>query len=370
MKPLFTLSAVAALTAASFGAQAQFTVDGTLSPAEIGTGAGKYQLVGTYTNAHSEADRGLKALYMGTTATTLNIMVVASPEKGDYNALLLYLDTPHKTGVAANTKLAGGSDNSSQFRGQPTLDMPVDYGFRLTVSPFSATGSGDAYHSKIDFTANLTSAGKYPDVYLGSTNKAGAAFTITDANSGVAGGKISFKTSATGSVAANTTTGWEFEYPLSALGGASANDIFRVMVAYVADNTNFYSDVLPQIPGQTAALGADPNFSSFPGNQSYAYQVGLGVLASRPASEALQAAAYPNPVAANSRLSYTVPAATAVTVNVYNSLGQKVLNLLDAAQSAGAHNLALAPLRQLPTGSYLVMLRVGAALSTHRVVVE
>ncbi|PJJ58656.1 T9SS type A sorting domain-containing protein [Hymenobacter chitinivorans] len=370
MKQLFTLATVAALTAASLSAQAQITVDGTLSAAEIGTGAGKYQLVGTYTNAHSEADRGLKALYMGTTATTLNIMVVASPEKGDYNALLLYLDAPNKTGVAANTKLAGGSDNSSQFRSQPTLDMPVDYGFRLTVSPFSATGSGDVYHSKIDFTANPTSAGKYPDVYLGSTNKTGTAFTITDANSGVLGGKISYKTSATGSVAANTTTGWEIEYPLSALGGASTNDIFRVMVAYVGDNAEFYSDVLPQISGRTTALGANPDFTAIAGTQSYSYRVGTGVLASRAASEALQVAAYPNPVAANSRLSYTVPTATAVAVNVYNSLGQKVLSLLDAAQPAGTHDLALAPLRQLPAGAYLVTLRVGSELSTRRVVVE
>ena len=83
MKKRFTLSALAALALGSFGAQAQFTVNGTLSPAEIGTGPGKYQLVGNYTGAHNQPDRGLKALYVGTTATTLNIMVVASAETGD-----------------------------------------------------------------------------------------------------------------------------------------------------------------------------------------------------------------------------------------------------------------------------------------------
>ncbi len=94
MKKFATLSALTALALASFGAQAQFTVDGTLSPAEMGTGTGKYQLVGTYTGTHSIADRGLKALYVGTTATTLNIMVVASPEIDGYNSLLFYLDAP------------------------------------------------------------------------------------------------------------------------------------------------------------------------------------------------------------------------------------------------------------------------------------
>jgi hypothetical protein len=369
MKKLFTLSALAALTAASFSAQAQFTVDGTLSPAEMGTGTGKYQLLGTYTNAHSAADRGLKALYMGTTATTLNIMVVASPEKTDYNALVLFLDTPNKSGIAAGTRLPGGSDQTSQLRMQPTLDMPVDFVFRVTTSPL-AGNDANAYHSKLDYTAAPNAAGKYPDVYLAPLSKNGTGFTVTDANSGVVGAKISFKTSATGSVAANTTTGWEIEYPLAALGGASANDIFRVMAAYVADKTEFYSDVLPQIANQTDALGLDPNFSNIPGNQNYSYQVGVGVLASRSASAALQAAVYPNPVAANSRLAYTVPAASDVAVAVYNSLGQKVLTLLNDTQAAGRHDVALTPLRQLTAGSYLVTLRVGANLSTHRMVVE
>ncbi|AII50722.1 T9SS type A sorting domain-containing protein [Hymenobacter sp. APR13] len=370
MKNLFTLSATVALAATALSAQAQFTVDGTLAPAEVGTGVGKYQLVGTYTNSHSVADRGLKTLYMGTTATTLNIMVVASPEQTAYSALLLYLDTPNRTGTPAGTRLAGGSDNTSQFRIRPTLDMPVDFGFRLTTSPLNGSDQ-NAYHSKIDYTATPNAAGRYPDVYLGSTNKTGTAFTVTDANSGVVGAKISFKTSATGSVAANTTTGWEIEYPLAALGGAAANDVFRAMVAYVADNGDFYSDVLPQIAGQTTALGADPDFSAIAGNQSYAYQVGAGPLATRTASAALQATAYPNPLAANSRLTYAVPGtAAAVSVEVYNTLGQKALTLLSATEAAGAHTLELAPLQKLAAGTYLVTLRVGKQLSTQRVVVE
>jgi hypothetical protein len=370
MKALFTLSTLAALTAASLPTQAQFTVDGTLAPTEIGTGTGKYQLLGTYTNAHSAADRGLKAIYMGTTATTLNIMVVASPEKTDYNALLLYLDTPNRTGVAAGTRLPGGSDNTSQFRNRPTLDMPVDFGFRLTASPLAGSDA-NVYHSKIDFTATPNSAGQFPDTYLGSTDKLGTAFTVTNTASGVAGAKVSFKTSATGSVAANTTTGWEIEYPLAALGGATTNDLFRVMVAYVADNGDFYSDVLPQISGRTTALGTDPNFTLIAGNQSFAYQVGVGVLANRPAAAALQAAAYPNPVAADSRLTYAVPGTAApVSVEVYNSLGHKVLSLLDATQAAGSHTVALAPLQHLTAGAYLVTLRVGTQFSTHRVLVD
>lgn len=62
---------------------------------------------------------------MSTTATTLNVMVVASPEQtAAYSALALYLDMPNETGAAANTQLAGGDDKSSQLRSRLTLDMP------------------------------------------------------------------------------------------------------------------------------------------------------------------------------------------------------------------------------------------------------
>ena len=371
MKKRFTLSALAALALGSFGAQAQFTVDGTLSPAEVGTGLGKYQLLGTYTNTHSVTDRGLKALYMGTTSTTVNFMVVASPEEASYSALLLYVDMPNKTGIAAGTQLPGGDDTSSQLRSKPTLDMPVDYAFRLTASPLNGTDA-NSYHSKLDYTVAPNAAGRNKDIYLGSTNKTGTAFTVNDPTSGVVGAQVSFKGSATGSVAANTTTGWEFEYPLSVLGGAATNDIIRVMAAYVNDNGDFTTDVLPQITGRTTALGADPNFTTIPGNQFYSYRVGSGLLASRATvAETLGAAAYPNPVTSESQLTYTVAnGAQAVSVEVYNALGQRVLNLLNTDQKAGTYQVALAPVNKLAAGNYLVKLQVGTQLTSRHVVVE
>ena len=106
MKKLFTRAALAALCLSALGAQAQFTVNGTLAPAEVGTGLGKYQLVSTYTGTHSVADRGLKALYMGATATTLNVFVQASAEQGAYSAIVLFLDLPN-----------GGSGRAAGFAG-------------------------------------------------------------------------------------------------------------------------------------------------------------------------------------------------------------------------------------------------------------
>ncbi|WP_035561896.1 T9SS type A sorting domain-containing protein [Hymenobacter sp. IS2118] len=372
MKKYFTLSALAALALSSLSAQAQFTVDGTLSPTEVGTGTGKYQLLGTYTGTHSIADRGLKDLYVGVTATTLNIMVVASPEIDGYNSMLFYLDVPNKTGIAAGTRLPGSSNDGNggreSLRQRPTLDMPVDYGFRLTTSPFGRPNENAIYLSRVDYTV-APGANGYNEIGMGAGKKDGT--LTTDAND-PAGAKTAFQTSATGSVAANTSTGWELEIPLSALGGLATGSNLRMMAAYIDDFRSFNSDVLPQIAGRTTALGIDPDFTAIAGDQFYTYQVNSTALATRTGSApALQAAAYPNPVAAASRLAYTVPvSAQPVTVEVYNSLGQKSLSLVNATQNAGRHEVALASLQNLAAGPYLVTLRVGQQLSRHRVVVE
>lgn len=372
MQKFFTLTAIAALTAASFGAQAQFTVDGTLSAAEIGTGTGKYQLVGTYTGAHSIADRGLKALYVGTTATTLNVMIVASAEIEGYNSLLFYLDAPNKTGIAAGTRLPGsandGNGGRESLRQRPTLDMSVDYGFRLTTSPITDANGGAIYLSRVDYTVTPGTAG-YAEIGEGAGKKNGT--VTTDAND-PAGVKTAYQTSATGSVAANTSTGWEFEIPLAAIGGAAAGSNLNMMAAYIDDFKSFNSDVLPTIAGRTTALGIDPDFTAIAGKQFYTYQVGTGVLATRDGSApALQASAYPNPLAAGSRLAYTVAGSSQpVTVEVYNSLGQKALSLLSKHEAPGRHEVALGPIQKLTAGSYLVMLRVGGQQSSYRVVVE
>lgn len=369
MKKTSTLAAAAALALGTLSAQAQFTVDGQVTAAEMGTGAGKYQLAGSYTGQHSVADRGLKALYVGTTATTLNVTMVASPEKTDYNALVLYLDMPNKTGIAAGTRLPGGDDGSSQLRHRPTLDMQADYGFRITVSPLSNTGTFNVYLSKLDYTATPNAAGKFPDKYLGPTDKTGAPLNVTDPQSGIVGAKFAFRTTA--SVAANTSTGWELELPLAALGGAASGEQMRMMAAYVGDNGDFYSDVLPQVAGQTTDLGTDPNFTLIPANQYLGYQVGLGPLARRTAADALSLDAYPNPVTEASQLRYTVAGgAQPVSVEVYNSLCQQVLSLLQADQQPGQHVASLAALRQLAAGNYLVKLRVGTQLTSRRVVVQ
>ncbi|MDO7846108.1 T9SS type A sorting domain-containing protein [Hymenobacter sp. M29] len=368
MKRLFTLAAMGALTAASLTASAQFTVDGMASAAEIGTGVGKYQLAGSYTGNHLDADRGLKSLYVGYTATTLNIMVVGSAESataGAYRALILYLNTPARSGVPSAIALPGSTDPSSPLAHQPRLDQETDYGFRAVVGP----NASDVYFSAVSYVTGTGAPAAGTDPYVGQGNKTGAVITSTTAV--LTGTKFSYLNTA--SLAANTAnTGFEIEIPLSqlnsttTLGAGSRLDLFA---AFIDSNGQFnYSDVIPQVAGRTTAFGSNPDFSTIAGTQSVGFVLGTGALATRNAvAKNLDFQVYPNPATATSTVAYTVPAGRQpVSLAVYNALGQRVRSLAGAEQS-GPQQFALG---SLPAGAYLVKLQVGEQLTSQKVVVQ
>ena len=242
-------------------AHAQFVVDGRASASEIGPG--KYQLVASYTGPHSTADRGLKSLYVARTATTLNIMMVASPTLAtDYSSLVLYLNAAGRAGVSAGTRLPGGSRIESPLYHRPTLDQEADYGLRLTTS---ATGVNrdSVYYSYVDYTTPATVGSRNVDNFLGAaTNQGGQ---LTPSASGLAGAKFAYLNTA--SIAANTATGWEMEIPLAAIGaqGGTPLDLFG---AFTTSSGDFTTDLFPQVAGLNSPLGADPNFNTIAGTQS------------------------------------------------------------------------------------------------------
>ncbi|GAB3868846.1 hypothetical protein GCM10028824_14820 [Hymenobacter segetis] len=242
-------------------AQAQFVVDGRASASEIGPG--KYQLVGSYTGPHSVADRGLKSLYVARTATTLNIMMVASPTLAtDYSSLVLYLNAAGRTGVPAGTRLAGSSRIESPLYHRPTLDQETDYALRLTTS---ATGVNrdSVYYSYVDYTTPATVGGRNVDNFLGPATNQGGLLAV--ASGGLNGAKFAYFNTA--SIAANTATGWEMEIPLTAIGaqGGTPLDLFGAFTTSVGD---FTTDLFPQVAGLNTPLGTDPNFGTIAGTQS------------------------------------------------------------------------------------------------------
>ena len=305
MKNLFSLVTLGLLAGASLSAQAQFAVDGRASAAEIGTGVGKYQLVGTYSGNHLDTDRGLKALYAGYTATTLNLLVVGSAEAPDatvtsgYRSLIVYLNTPARSGVPAGVQLAGSSDGQSPLKHRPTLDMQVDYGFRVSVGGATATAS-DVYFSAVSYVTGAGTPAAGTDPYVGQGSKAGAVVTAAAAATVLPGARYAYFNTAT--VTANTTNaGLEIEIPLAALGGTAltAGSRLDLMAAYTNSDGGFFSEIIPQIAGRTTTLGVDPNFTTIAGTQALAFSLGTGVLATRSETAAAwNFSVFPNPAPA------------------------------------------------------------------------
>ncbi|SHI88216.1 Por secretion system C-terminal sorting domain-containing protein [Hymenobacter daecheongensis DSM 21074] len=363
MKKIFTLAALGLLSAASMEAQAQITLDGKVSAAEIGTGTGKYQLAGTYTGTHSVANKGLQSVYIATSATKLYIMVVGSSESTDYPGFVVYLNVPGRTGVAAGTQLKGGAAGDSPLKHTPTMDMQTDYGFRATTAP---TGDNNVYYSYVDYTNGNTAP--VPDTYQGNSQKAGVPIVASATTGPVLGARFSYLSSASVTAAATAGSGLEMELDMAALGLTTGNAI-NVMAGYVKDGGAFTSDVIPQVVGQTADLGSSPNFSTLPGSQNVTYVVGTGVTATRnEVAQQLNFKVYPNPATAATTVSYKVLSANQeVELSVYNSLGQVVRTLAAEKQAVGTHTYKLPA---LAAGTYLVKLSVGADVTSSKIVVE
>ncbi|MFD1470300.1 T9SS type A sorting domain-containing protein [Hymenobacter caeli] len=373
MKNLFSLLTAGTLALGALSAQAQFTVDGVLSSTEIGTGVGKYQLAGSYTGTHLEADRGLQALYVGYTATTLNIMVVGVGESasGNYRALILYLNTAGRTGTAKGTKLIGGNDGPSPLVHKPTLDMEVDYGFRASIGATSNTAS-DVYFSRVSYVTGTTIA-PGTDSYIGQGSKAGAQVVAGSSTADLAGSKFAYKNA--GTITTNTANnGFEVEIPLTMLGTATSpvtvGSTIDLFAAFTDGGGVFTSaDIIPQVAGRTTAFGADPDFTLIPGTQAVSFVLGTGALASRAGvATGLGFGVYPNPAEqAAATAAYLVPSGRQdVALSVYNTMGQLVRSVARGPQ-VGPQQVSLGA---LPAGAYLVRLQVGDQATSRTLLVH
>ena len=71
----------------------------------------------------------------------------------------------------------------------------------------------------------------------------------------------------------------------------------------------------------------------------------------------------PNPFPATTQINYTLPQESAVSLVVYNALGQVVQTLVDGTVGAGMHQ-ALFDGRGLPSGTYYYTLKAGNFVQT------
>ena len=83
---------------------------------------------------------------------------------------------------------------------------------------------------------------------------------------------------------------------------------------------------------------------------------------------------YPNPFTLSTRISYNLPESGNITIMVYNLLGEKVNNLIDAWQPAGSHTIEWDGTgisgQRLPAGCYIGMIRAGNTVHTFRIILS
>ena len=82
-----------------------------------------------------------------------------------------------------------------------------------------------------------------------------------------------------------------------------------------------------------------------------------------PASRVTLRASYPNPSRASTTIAYELPAASEVSLRLYDVTGRRVATLVEARQERGRHEARLATGR-LAAGAYYYVLRAGGATET------
>ncbi len=397
MSKTSTLVLAAALAAATLSAQAQITLDGTITAAEIGTAAGKYQSLGAFTTAHNPTsgptgfgNAGLLRMYGANSAAKLYIGIAGTIEASGNN-FQLYMDLPNKTGVPVGTGLptiAGSStvfgsfvatDGSTHVIGGTKLDLEADVAI-------ATTGQGNVqaaiYQSATSAVAKSLGSGILTDGTPNTVSNATGDYAL------FANTRVAYKQSATGLSGnpGNLNGGGagsyalEYEFDRTALGLPSGASIVKVFAAYVSGDAYWSSDIIPETAGGTQGtvttgglnnIGFSPDFTNatlFPGTQ--AASVSVVVLSTRQADEAVVAmSVFPNPSEGISTVSYQVAdAAQAVSVRITDLLGRTVRTVLDARQNPGFHDLAVAT-SDLSLGTYLVKVQVGDKIATRRLAV-
>ena len=395
MRYTSTLLLAATLAAASLSAQAQITLDGTITAAEIGTGGSKYQPLGAFSTLHDPGkgfgNAGLLRLYGANSTSKLYIGLAGSIEVGSKNNFQLYLDLPNKTGVPVGTALPviansatafgsfTGSDGATHAIGGTKLELEADAAIAVNgqadVMAAVFTSATTAVAKSLGGGAAILTDGTPNQVY-GTTGDyalfANTRLAYKASLTGISGNPGNANGGGDGSYAL------EYEFDRTAMGLPSGASIVKVFAAYVSGDAYWSSDIIPETAGNGTTTGGNnnigftPDFTNqtlFPGTQ--AATANVLVLSSRQADEAVVAmSVFPNPSAGTSTISYQVKDVTQpVAVHVTDLLGRTVRTLLDGQQSAGFHDLSVAT-GDLGLGTYLVKVQVGDKVATRRLAVS
>lgn len=144
--------------------------------------------------------------------------------------------------------------------------------------------------------------------------------------------------------------------------------------AAVAIGATYYIPIHTMVPPDTldqtiVARFAVPNKIVVKDGQSIALQnaaTAVEETKDRPSTFAL-GQNYPNPFNPSSTIRYSLPQQTAVSLTIYNALGQFVATLVNTTQDAGFHEIRFNA-GDLPSGLYFYRLRAGDLVQTRRLV--
>lgn len=388
MKKLFTLASAGSLALLSLGAQAQVTVDGTLTAAELATGnAASYTLIGKYTNPRGFGNAGLLSLYAASTATKVYIFLGGTVEASG-NSFQIYMKLPAATGVPVGTALPAGTSGTSFGGMTAKMEFPVSAALALrgdnSASPSTFYVEGASY----------TSATAATSAKLTATNFAGDGTAVTVPTNAAypmfALARVAYKNSPNGgidqnpgNVTPNTSAnyggagslGWEIELDRTSAGltGATALTLFALQNNGGGDYLS--SDFIPQTSAPvttnngnlTTASAVD--FRNIAGLQYATVNLaaaGGTTLGNKAAAEAVALGVFPNPATDEATVSYKVAAAnTPVHISLVDLLGRTVRTVDSGLKGAGDQTATLHT-GNLAGGTYLVRVQVGDNVATSK----
>ena len=391
MKKLFTLAAATTLGLASLGARAQaITVDGQITAAEVSTTG--YTLVGRYTGAHGFApsatnSAGLLSLYAASDATNLYFFLVGTLQNDGSpatisNSLQLLIARPGVAGVPVGTALPKPAATSFQ-NFAPFLDQVGDMGISIrgnsTAAQFQVDGV--VYTNATTATAAVLSGA----TGVAATGTVAAVSGQTGALTVFNGAQVAYRTATSlntnpgygGGTSTVPASGLEIAVSRASIALPAAGGTVRIFALQNnADGGYVSTDFIPQATNSATAAnpGTNPDFRAIPGTQSAALTVGattgVTVLGTKTADAAAVAlSVYPNPVADNTRVAYTVTEqASPVNIVLTDLLGRTLSVLENSVKPVGSQSASLNK-AALSAGTYLVRVQVGEKVSTSKVVV-
>ena len=374
MKKIFTLGALTLLSASAAFAQAP-TIDGVINASEKGTGAGRYQSMGVFTNARGFGSWGLIEGFVTNDATNLYVAVqgTVEPNTGDGNSFQLWFNVASRAGIAAGSDIPlapSPAGDATCFDGEPGGNPPAN---TLGKFDFEIDGAaGFRYANGVPHLELASFALPVPETnVLGDMDEIGTPFTFL---AGAA--RAAYKKAAT-DVTSNVNEGLEISINMAAYGIVPGQTI---QLFWFQNNRNGgygSSDFIPQgpvvphNPANPENMGPEPDFTASAGNQFYAYTVQNPTGVAKLNENTLRFTVSPNPVSGqDAAVAFTVAdKAQFANVTVTDLLGREVAVLANGILPVGAQRFSLKTAGLAP-GQYLVKVLLDNKVATRKVSVQ